>query len=375
MSGWEQSSTKRNLSCAVRKPGGVILFPDVRFLHIYPVLLSCLQVKVFQMENHTILNHENPITKSENKTGYPEAWNSLEACRICPRDCGANRLLGQPGYCGQTASIRIARAALHFWEEPCISGTSGSGTVFFSGCSLRCVFCQNHEIALGESGITITPERLIEIFFELKEKGANNINLVTPTHFIPQIATALAEAKEKGLSIPIVYNSGGYEEVNSLRMLEGLVDIYLPDCKYFSQETSKRYSNAPDYFEKVKLALEEMYRQVGDPVFDPATNLMKRGMIVRHLLLPGETKDTKKILRYLHTTYGNHIYISIMNQYTPLSSVSHIPELNSRVPATDYDKVLHFAEMIGIENGFMQEEGTAEESFIPPFDYEGVEKH
>lgn len=311
---------------------------------------------------------------------------SMSDCTLCPRKCHVNRLDGQIGFCGQTAELTAARAALHFWEEPCISGTQGSGTVFFSGCNIRCVFCQNHNIALGKIGQTLSPERLSEIFLELQEKGAHNINLVTPTHFTPQIAHALASAKQQGLSIPIVYNTGSYEETASLRHLEGLIDIYLPDLKYFSSELSLLYSHAVDYFEKATAAIDEMYRQVGRPVFyeqplitsdltkqTPETiRLMKSGIIVRHLILPGQTKDSKKILRYLHETYRNDIYVSIMNQYTPLPHVADISALNRKVTTEEYQRVLNFAERIGIEQGFLQEGETASESFIPSFDGEGL---
>lgn len=299
---------------------------------------------------------------------FPSAL--LEDCTLCPRRCHANRLAGQTGYCGQGAEIKAARAALHFWEEPCISGTQGSGTVFFSGCSLRCIFCQNHNISMGKAGQNISLQRLADIFLELQEKGAHNINLVTPTHFIPQAAAALENAKDRGLVIPIVYNSSGYEETDSLKRMDGLIDIYLPDLKYHSPELSAKYSHAPDYFEKASSAIAEMYRQVGPPVF--TGSLMKRGMIVRHLILPGQTRDSKKILRYLHDTYGDDIYVSIMNQYTPLSPVASIPELNRRVSEEEYERVLLFARRIGIQNGYEQEGGTAEESFIPEFDGEGL---
>ena len=302
-----------------------------------------------------------------------ELDNIMTNCVLCPRKCHVNRTAGQIGYCGQTSELMAARAALHFWEEPCISGTNGSGTVFFSGCNLRCAFCQNHNIALGEAGQPISTERLAEIFLELQEKGAHNINLVTPTHFIPQIGKALEAAKLHGLSIPIVYNTGSYEEVSSLRMLDGLVDIYLPDLKYYSTELSLRFSHAADYFEKATDAIAEMYQQVGQPVFtDDGTELLKRGMIVRHLLLPGQTKDSKKILRYLYETYDDNIYISIMNQYTPLPHVADIPELNRKVTDEEYERVLTFAKRLGIQNGFYQEGDTAEESFIPAFDGEGL---
>lgn len=295
----------------------------------------------------------------------------MEDCALCPRTCHVNRLAGEIGFCGQTANLMAARAALHFWEEPCISGTNGSGTVFFSGCSLRCTFCQNHDIALGEKGKQISLNRLADIFLELQDAGAHNINLVTPTHFIPQICIALEKAKKMGLVLPIVYNTGSYEEVSSLRLLEGFIDIYLPDLKYFSSKLSMSYSHAPDYFEKAAAALAEMFRQVGTAQFDSA-GIMTKGMIVRHLLLPGQTKDSKKVLRYLHEVYGNNIYVSIMSQYTPLPHVADIPYLNRKVTAEEYDRVLRFAETIGIEQGFSQEGEAADESFIPPFHYEGL---
>lgn len=293
-------------------------------------------------------------------------------CTLCPRRCHANRAAGQRGFCGQTAEPAAARAALHFWEEPCISGVCGSGAVFFSGCNLQCVFCQNHNIALGKDGRTLPPERLSEIYLELQDKGAANINLVTGSHFIPQIAFSLEQAKAKGLTIPIVYNTSSYEEISSLKLLEGLVDIYLPDLKYLSSDLSLKYSHAADYFERASAAIAEMFRQSGAPTFDVRTGLMKRGVIVRHLLLPGQSADSKRILRYLHSAYGNNIYVSIMNQYTPLPHVAAIPELSRTVTEYEYEKILSFADKIGIEKGFMQEGGTAQESFIPPFDGEGL---
>ncbi len=221
-------------------------------------------------------------------SSYNEEWVSslMEDCTLCPRKCHVDRLAGQTGFCGQTAKLTAARAALHFWEEPCISGTHGSGTVFFSGCNLRCAFCQNYIIAHGESGLEISLQRLSEIFLELQDKGAHNINLVTPSHFIPQICVALQKAKSSGLSVPIVYNTGSYENIDSLKYLQGLVDIYLPDFKYYSGELSQNLSHSPDYFSIAASALEEMYRQVCRPVFDTASGLMKKGIIVLHLLLP-----------------------------------------------------------------------------------------
>lgn len=293
-------------------------------------------------------------------------------CTLCPRECGADRLHGQTGYCGVTAEIRAARAALHMWEEPCISGDNGSGTVFFSGCPLRCVYCQNREIALGKTGKPVSVRRLAEIFLELQSKHAHNINLVTPTHFIPQIAAALRLAKEEGLHLPVVYNTSGYEKAETLRLLTGLIDIYLPDCKYASAELGRRCSNAPDYFPVAQKALAEMFRQVGDPVFDPKTGLMKRGMIVRHLVLPGQAEDSRAVIEYLFQTYGNRIYISIMNQYTPISRFPEFPELNRTLTDAEYDEMVDYAVSLGVENGFIQEGETCLESFIPPFDCEGI---
>lgn len=297
---------------------------------------------------------------------------TMRDCTLCPRECHADRQSGRTGYCGQTAQLTAARAALHFWEEPCISGTEGSGAVFFSGCGLRCGFCQNYDIAHGRTGQALTVERLAHIFLSLQAKGANNINLVTPSHFVPQIRASLLLAKKQGLSLPIVYNTGSYEKVSTLRLLEGLVDIYLPDLKYCSSELSRRYSHAEDYFSRAREALAEMYRQVGPPVRDASGRLLRKGMIVRHLLLPGQTRDSRKVLRYLHDTYGSDIFISIMNQYTPLPHTVHLPEINRPVSDAEYERVLRFAEAIGIENGFVQEGGTVGASFIPAFDGEGL---
>lgn len=300
-----------------------------------------------------------------------------DKCTLCPRNCSVDRKNGKTGYCGQTNKVYVARAALHMWEEPCISGKEGSGTVFFCGCTLRCIFCQNHQIALGkvqsgdEIGKEISMERLKEIFLELQEIGANNINLVTGTHYIPQIARALNLAKEEGLRIPIVYNTSGYEKPESLHMLDGLVDIYLPDMKYVSKELSKEYSNAPDYFEVASKALEEMVRQAGEAQFDNR-GYMTRGVIVRHLVLPGSTRDSKAVLDYLWDTYGNNIFISIMNQYTPMEQIKNHPLLSRKVTKREYSKVVDYALSLGWENAFIQEGETAMESFIPGFNGLGV---
>lgn len=291
-------------------------------------------------------------------------------CTLCPRKCNIDRV-AHKGVCGAADTLKVARAALHFWEEPCISADEGSGTVFFSGCPLHCVYCQNSAISNGRAGKEISVARLAEIFLELQEKGANNINLVTPTHFVPEIIEALKLAKEKGLRLPVVYNCGGYESVESLRLLEGLVDIYLPDMKYHSRFLSKKYSNAPDYFETATRALGEMVRQTGGALFDER-GIMLRGVIVRHLVLPTHADDSKRVLEYLYKTYGDKIYISIMNQFTPNEGCKSYPELIRTVTAKEYDEVVGFAERLGINRGFTQESGTASESFIPPFDCEGV---
>ena len=329
----------------------------------------------------------------------------LSNCTICPRNCGVNRSAGRTGYCGQTAVPHIARAALHFWEEPCISGTGGSGTVFFVGCNLGCVFCQNHMIAHADASFNLThtetsihkitsantnnipiPGRkvnarnLAKIFLSLQEQGAHNINLVTPTHFVPQIVDALYLAKSDGLNLPIVYNSSCYEKVETLKRLDGLIDIYMPDMKYYSDSVSRAYANAPDYFSTATAALAEMHRQVGEPLFDnkitfdieskqdpSETALMKKGIIVRHLLLPGHTNDSCYILQYLYETYGDSVYISIMNQYTPMSRLVLPSPLNRKVTAREYNKVVDYAISIGITNAFIQDGPTASESFIPSF--------
>lgn len=299
--------------------------------------------------------------------------NLLSDCALCPRNCHVNRFTNK-GFCGCSENIVLARAALHFWEEPCISGTKGSGTVFFGGCNLKCVFCQNHEIAIGTTGKVVSIERLSEIFLSLQEQGANNINLVTPTPYIPQIASALKMSKENGLCVPIVYNTGGYESVSSLKLLDGLIDIYMPDMKYYDSTLAREYSKAENYFDVCCSALKEMVRQVGAPVFEEIDGqlLMKKGVIVRHLLLPGETKNAKKILRYLKETYHDLIYISVMSQYTPLPHVAHIEALSRKVSSEEYKRVLDFCEKLNLTNVYIQEGECAKESFIPPFDETGL---
>lgn len=297
----------------------------------------------------------------------------MAVCELCPRRCGADRENGIKGFCGETSEIRVARAALHMWEEPCISGEQGSGTVFFTGCTLRCVFCQNHVISDGEVGKIISVRRLADIFHELNEKGANNINLVTPGHFAPQIIRALDLAKNEGMKLPIVWNSGGYEWQETLKMLEGYVDVFLPDFKYLNPLHAKKYSMAEDYPDVAKAAVAEMVRQAGSPEFDER-GIMRKGVIVRHLLLPGCLADAKRIVEYLYQTYGNRIYLSLMNQYTPVETLDQerYPELARKVPDHAYERLVDYAISLGIEQAFIQEGETAKESFIPPFTLEGV---
>ena len=295
----------------------------------------------------------------------------MNKCVLCGRKCGTDRNIST-GFCGQSDKIKAARAGLHMWEEPCISGKNGSGTIFFTGCVLGCVFCQNNKISNGNIGKIIDENRLAEIFFELREKGAHNINLVTPTQFIPQIAGAVIKAKNQKFDLPFVYNTGSYECVDSLKMLDGLIDIYLPDFKYYSDEPAKKYSKVNNYFEVADAAVEEMVRQRGECIFDKE-GMMKKGTIIRHLVLPGGVKDSKKVIYHLHNKYGNRVFLSIMNQYTPMPGIEkEYPELGRKITRKEYDEVVDFAIDIGVENGFIQEGGTAKESFIPDFDMEGI---
>lgn len=346
-------------------------------------------------------------------------------CNLCPRRCRVNRNAGERGFCGQTSDMRISRAALHFWEEPCISGTRGSGAVFFTGCNLGCVYCQNAAISRSgfagvcagsvkrrmdesdgtaercalringkdravEKGVFRTPDELAETFLDLQAQGAHNINLVTPTHFLPGIRDALERAKDAGLSIPVVYNCGGYEDTDALRSLEGLVDVWLPDCKYHSDELAVRLSNAPGYYGICLSAIREMLRQSGEPVFADQTGegrytaeeynalcgeeaddyrgpVMVKGVIVRHLVLPGQYADSERVIRGLYEAFGDSVYISLMSQYTPMPAVSDIPALNRRIDLKAYDRLVDLCIRLGITNCFFQGGDVAEESFIPEF--------
>ena len=297
--------------------------------------------------------------------------NKYEDCLLCPRKCGINRSNGQTGVCGVSSEIKVVRAALHYWEEPCISGKKGSGAVFFSGCSLHCVFCQNREISDGKEGKVISKERLSDIFIELVDKGANNINLVTPGQYIPDIVWAVNDAKSRGMKLPIIYNTSGYENVTELKLLEGIVDVYLPDFKYMDSTLSAMYSRAKDYPSVAKQALSEMVRQQPDVVIDDATGLIQKGVIVRQLLLPGHVNDAKAVLKYLYDTYHDHVYISMMSQFTPIA-LKDYPEINRTVTRREYERLVDYALEIGITNAFIQEGDVAKDSFIPAFDCEGV---
>lgn len=292
----------------------------------------------------------------------------IKKCSLCPRKCGADRTLSS-GFCGGGNSIRVARASLHFWEEPCLSGEKGSGTVFFSGCTLKCCFCQNFNISAENFGKDISVEHLSEIFIKLQNQGANNINLVNPTHYIPWIIEAIDLAKPQ-LTIPIVYNNGGYETVESLKMLEGYVDVYLPDLKYFSSELSKKYSRAEDYFDVATKAIKEMFRQVGKPVFEG--DLLKKGVIIRHLALPSHRDDSFKVLEWIADNFSaDEILLSLMSQYTPFYKSCEYPEINRRISTFEYNKVLEKAISLGL-NGFMQEKSSAKEEYTPNFDLTGI---
>lgn len=284
-------------------------------------------------------------------------------CQLCPRNCHVNRSK-EKGFCMAPDKIKIARADLHYFEEPCLTGKTGSGTIFFSHCNLGCIFCQNYQISLEDYGQEISIEKFSKICLELQRKKASNINLVTPTMYVPWIVEGLKKAKEKGLKIPIVYNSSGYENVSTIKSLKGLIDIYLPDLKYQNDFYARKYSKCPNYFKYAKEAIEEMYKQVGKPKFK--NGLMTKGVIVRHLVLPGHINDSKNIISYLYNTYKDNIYISIMNQYTPVRTLKY-ESLNRTVTDQEYDEVINFAYDLGVRKAFMQVGQTQKTSFIPDF--------
>lgn len=293
-----------------------------------------------------------------------------EDCTLCPRMCHTDRR-HRPGVCGQGTSLKAARAALHFWEEPCLSENGGSGAIFFSGCTLKCCYCQNYRISQQDLGREIPPHRLGEIFLELQEKGARNIDLITATHFLPSILPVLDEIRPL-LRIPVVYNCSGYERVETLRMLEGYVDIYLPDLKYYSPELSRKYSGAPDYFFYASEAVQEMIRQCGPPVFDQ-DHMLIRGVLLRHMVLPGQKEDSIRLLHWMKEALPEKKWlISLMSQYTPFFHAADHPEINRRVTTYEYRKVLDAALACGLDQGYMQERASAKEEYTPPFDLEGL---
>lgn len=297
----------------------------------------------------------------------------MENCRVCPWECGKDRSHGEKGVCRSTARLKVARASLHAWEEPCISGTRGSGTIFFSHCNLSCVFCQNYKISQEGFGEEITVEALARLCLNLQEKGAHNINLVTPAHYLAQLRDALGLAKKEGLRIPVIYNTNAYEEVESLQALAGLVDVYLPDLKYYSDDYAWKYSRVRGYFAKASQAILEMFRQVGAPRFDDE-GLIRQGLVIRHLLLPGLTGDSRKVLQWIAKELPRDVYVSLMGQFTPFYQAGRYPELRRPLTEEEYDEVIGFFFALGLENGFVQELESGDAAFIPEFDLRGVQR-
>ena len=295
----------------------------------------------------------------------------LGICTVCPWQCGVNRLAGETGACGAGALPKVALVSLHQWEEPCFVGEHGAGTVFFSYCNLHCVFCQNHEISQAGVGEEISIARLAEIFLEQQNRGAQSLDLVSPTQYVPQIIEALDIAKASGLCLPVVYNSNGYENVQTLESLAGYVDVFLPDLKYKDIAAAQKYSQAADYFSVASKAIQKMVELVGPPVFD-AQGMMKRGVLVRHLIIPGQMKDSKALLDWLWDTFGDRIYLSLMNQFTPLYEVSAYKEINRKLTTYEYDQVVDHALNLGIKQCFIQEGRTASVDFVPVFNGRGV---
>ena len=295
----------------------------------------------------------------------------LQNCNLCNRHCNVNRLKGDLGACNASSKVLIARAALHFFEEPPISGKKGSGAVFFSCCNFKCVFCQNHEISQEFKGKEVSINHLAEIFLNLQKQGANNINLVTPTHYVPQIIEALDIAKSRGLLIPILYNTNGYDSLETIELLKGYIDVYLPDFKYFDDKYAVKYSKVNNYKENLMPILEEMYSQVGSPKFYE-NGIIKKGMITRHLMLPGLLFDSKKVIDAIYNTFKDNVYISIMNQYTPMFNAKKYPEINKPLNEKHYETLIDYAASIGVKNGFIQDTGSNTTEFVPSFNFEGL---
>ena len=295
----------------------------------------------------------------------------LSACTLCPHQCGINRLAGETGFCRAGLLPRVALSGLHQWEEPCISGVRGSGAVFFTGCNLACSYCQNQRISQQDHGISVSLERLADIFLAQQTSGAHNLNLVTPTHYVPQIIAALELARQSGFSLPVVYNTSAYESAETIQALQGWVDIYLPDLKYCSDELAVSLSDAPDYFSHAMNAIGLMQAQVGPAEFDQ-DGILRRGVLIRHLALPGQAEDSQQVLAAIRQQFGVDAWFSLMNQYTPPTSPQPLPELHRRLSAAEYDMLIDYALSLGLENGFIQEAGAASEIFIPDFNLDGV---
>lgn len=295
----------------------------------------------------------------------------LNNCNVCPRNCGVDRISGKVGFCKSGVTVKVAKAYGHMWEEPCISGTKGSGTVFFSNCNLRCIFCQNHDISQSSIGKEISVERLSEIFLEQQANGYHNINLVNPTHYVPQIIAALDMAKKSGLTIPVVYNSNGYENIESIKALNGYIDVYIPDLKYFNDKYAIKYSSAPNYFNIASKVIGEMVAQVGTPVFND-DDIMIKGVIIRHLMLPGLLFDSKKVVDYIYKTFGDSVYLSLMNQYTPMFKATEYAEINRSLNPDHYDSLIDYCVDLGYKNAFIQESGTSSTVYVPDFNLHGI---
>ncbi|MDD3303981.1 MAG: radical SAM protein [Clostridia bacterium] len=298
---------------------------------------------------------------------------TLEKCNLCPHHCGINRVKGEVGICRTTDKIRVALANLHYFEEPCISGKNGSGTVFFSNCNLKCVFCQNHKISSEGFGEEITIDRLAEIFIELQEKGAHNINLVSPTIYSLQIKEAIKEARKCGLKVPMIYNSSGYDSKEAIQNLDGYIDVYLPDFKYYKNETAKKYSNIENYFEITSSAIIEMHRQVGNPIFDEE-GMIEKGIMIRQMMLPSHVMETLKILDWIKNNLGEDAYISIMAQYFPTNKANLYSEINRKITTKELNIVKKYLQKINMQNGYIQKIGKHEEEFVPSFNLDGIIK-
>lgn len=293
---------------------------------------------------------------------------NLEKCELCPHKCGVNRAIGKIGRCKCDEKIKIALASVHNFEEPCISGKNGSGTIFFSNCNMNCIYCQNYEISQQGNGKIITVEHLSEIFINQQNKNVNNINLVTPTMYVPQIIEAIKIARKKGLKIPIIYNSNGYENIETIKMLDGYIDIYLPDLKYFSNEMSKKYSKVDNYFQIAVNAIKQMQIQVGNPIFDE-NGIIKKGVIIRHLILPNHLQNTKNILKYIKENFDEGTYISLMAQYFPTYKAKEDSLINRKINKKEYAEIEKYLYSLNIENGYMQDLGEHEEEYVPKFDF------